>query len=668
MSGLTDKLTLDLLAQVPTIFEKSGIKASAMPVVLMDPDSDVVGGSDDGHESIVNATNPLVTQMWARPAWTGMRAHEITGEVSWEADGWQLRAPLVRPHTVPGYRARHRVANGQVEYWIELEDGSRLALGTFRSYPPFQPQAIDAESYWSSVAALLLDVMRRTTHSDLAVLPKHFIDEDIVDWLATETAAGAAAATPTALDWLSRYVLAKATYKMENIVTVSVEGSKLAATLDDIVRGQAAGDEQIFAAGRGANSAWLRVDRNQLRVNERPIVADRFYRIAMPQSLAEVHGLRITQPQAIASLIDAVDAMILGSAGIGNLTFPEFAQRLEARFARQPFVSLNVNPARGNWFQARPTNAATFGSIPLAGRTVRAERQWGVSGRADAGVDWPGYALRAVGELKYSENVIAGGPASFPDDEWTMGVRGDRKFDIARTQQRAFLGLFYQSQFQERVDKPVTLKTGQTITPASVPGREKPAYLFGRAGIDIGVAPLGTRISLKNVAAAFDVGWQRNERQGFTMGAAGPFDISEAFDGGLDAFLAGEFARNPSLGVNETLIHTDADRDPLRSRVQLDGGLEIKPFRKGTSEMTVSTTAQFRFYVPQSRPDFSPRTSLDARLQVDWTVVNRLKIGPFVQYYGVDVKGSDRQYDYVKFGIDFGLPFFAAFRPSRVLQ
>jgi hypothetical protein len=686
MSGLSDSQTLRLLSKRP---DMPGLPV-AVPFVILDPDSFVLG-RDIGYSSIVegdsvqpSTADPLKRQMWVRPAWNAARASVLTARLAWRSNDkkWELNEPNVATVHVTGKPAEPRLSQNSVAYSVPTVP---RPLGPFDAYGVYGGAALNPPDVWNSMAVLLLDVMRRKGHGDLALFPKHFIDEQIVEEVA---------ASPRPLAF-SRFIFSKLLYEQENIVAVDVEGSKLAAALEGIVKAQAADNESVYIAGIGTTAAVSKIDSKHLLINGRTIVPDHFYKVVMPQSIAEGQGLTVVDEEAVPSLLDAIDEHLRTQGGpvlrpSATLSEPE------TNFKGKRRLYLNLNPAKLSYFRGSPTDADLLGNIPLAGRSVKDERQWGASGRGEIGLDGLNAAYRGIFEAKFAKNIFAT-PPSYPEDEWTGGVRADRK--VAAGAGRFFGGMFWQSQFREqridpitpsrKIDGSVTTSTGEVIAVAATTGAkvtienvdksdpDKPMFWFARVGVERGEWKLRPWLTLKDAAAAFDWGKAYNSRTDVVLEQLGTFPIGEVYRKGLKTFVEKQFAANPAAFASpQTLTFDHLDYE--QKRFQFDGTLAYKGqsgWPRWTKDTAVSLTTQFRRYLGDStRPDFTANWSLELKSQVEWTVLHRLKLGPYANYYRVAVKWPSSEpvppkpLDYVKIGFELNVPIFISARPAWAFQ
>jgi hypothetical protein len=691
MSGLSDQQTLTLMSDRPKMPGRDPAPPVAVPFVILDPDSYVLG-RDVGYSSIVEGDSipappgpdPSARQMWVRPAWNATRASVLSAQLSWSANRWTLEAAAVATVHVDGKMATPQLSGDTVSYAVPTLP---RPLGPFKAYGIYRGDAPKSADVWNSTAVLALDVMRRKGHADLALIPKHFIDEQIV-------AEVAATDRPLAF---SRFIFSKLFYQQENIVAVDVEGGKLAAALDAIVKAQAAENESVYIAGIGSAGAVTKIDPKHLLINGRLIVSDHFYKVVMPQSIAEAQSLTVVDEEAVPSLLDAVDEHLRNQGGpvlrpSATLNQPETSFRERNRWY------LSLNPAKFSYFRGSPTDHELLGNIPLAGRSVKDERQWSASGRGEIALDGLTYAYRGIFEARFAKNIFAT-PPSYPEDEWTGGGRVDRK--LASGAGRIFAGVFRQSQFREqRIDPitpsrklsgPLTTSTGEVLESGSTTGAkvsvdnldannpDKPVFFFARVGAERTEWKLKPWLTLKDASAAFDWGLAYNTRTYVVLEGLGRFPIGDVYKGGgLKAFVDKQFAANPSAFATPQSLTFEHEDDYEQKRLQFDGTVAYKGqsgWPRWTRDTGVSLTTQFRRYLGEpDRPDFTANWSLELKSQVEWTVLHRLKLGPYANYYRVAVKRPSgepvppKPLDYVKIGIELNVPIFISARPAWAFQ
>ncbi len=666
MSGLMDADALALVSQV------AGIR-----VVILDPDSSVLG-RDKGRQSVVDVFQPETTQVWVRPLWIGQDADVIETPLEWDPGKmrWLVASPTAVPFPIAGFRSVPTLLGPagwprEIEYRLEGHPDIQLGGRKYAAYPP-HPGSLDTGisqgKLWTTMeetAALLLDVMRRGGRADIALLPRNFVDVDIVGSLASQ---------PTPLDSLSRYTLAKAVYKVENTVTVNVVGSSLGTTLDTLAKAQTPGSARFIAAGLGTATALASVDAAHLRVNGRVVVADHVYRIAMPQSVAELNRLKV-RDDTLPSLLDGVDEQMAKSSGAPALDTPPLWRQLEERYAGTPRYYVNLSPLRVDFHSATTTNGATFANIPLAGSKVESERQVGVSGKGDAAIDFRRVAYRMTADIKYAKKTV-GTLITFPNDEWTAGGRADLKLG----RWRLFGGAFRQSTVREPTEKPVTPKrpvlrfvdpvsgaildgttTGKKVTPRA----DRPVYDFGRVGLEL--ASAGRQVSAKNLSIAYDFGRTSKDRHEMTFGTPARVGIERLFEVGLQQLVDEEFARNPGLFDVERTLGFEYTTHAQR-RVQLNGTIEVDPDAAWTNDMKFTLTGEARFYSDSGRANFTPDRSFNIQTKLDWTAFNRWKAGPFANYRLIYAKGASGRLDYLDLGFAVDVPLFVSFHPSGIFH
>lgn len=659
MSGLSDQQTSSLVTAAP-----------GLRFVVLDPDSSALA-QDRGRDAAVNRADSRTTAVWSRPEWIGSSAATMEAHLEWDGTRWLLDQPSTSIAFIPGEKLRPVVnaSNATVEYF--LGPSSVKLAGPLPTYP--------SDPLWqdsSEMAAFLLDIMRRSAHADIALLPERFIDQQTITWLDNEFKAAGGT-----LPWLSRFLLGRVFFRTEPIVTANVEGAKLLDALDAIVKSATAGNVTLFAAGLGAG-ALTKIDKDHTRVNRREIVPGDIYKLALPLSIAEGQKLDTTR-RPITPLLDGFDTRMRSVSVESARGTQKLTPFLEHRYAGRPRVYFSATPVKFDVRDAtvRESEKGAFGNIPLAGRSVKEERQWSASAQADLGVDLRYVAFRLTNDSKFAKKTIAG-TISYPTDEWTLGPRFDVKIERGPFH-RVFVGRFRQSWFRDHVEDPITptrkIETLDSITgnrveasvsgPSVSPTTLRPIYDFTRAGLDFEPHKLSAWLTVDSGVLAFDFGRIRQDRESVNV-AGSPIGLDRLFHDGMTKLVNDAFQNTPAaFAANPTVTFNYSSHD--QKRFQLDGASTIAPPAKQLHGMKYTVTAQFRGYLEKAggkRPDFSPTTSLDLQQKLQWTIINRFAVGPFINYYRVTAKGATGPFVYRDYGISVQLPLFLQFNPGRVFQ
>jgi hypothetical protein len=696
MSGLVDRQNGDVLSALPSAREASK-EAIAVPVVLLDPDSSSLA---DGDVSVVTHHEPATrggsgpTRLWARPPWNAQYADILQARLTWRpvpADGnvsaWLLEAPVASSVTIPAPQTTAVVSGSRVTYTLGTNG---TELGTFDRYDTYAGLPLDEEATRRSLAAVVLDVMRRDAHADVAVLPKHFIDADIVAWLALATAG-----KEGRVDWLSRYVLEKVFYRAENIVTFNIEGKSLSSTLQNLVKSRSTlENEEVFTAGLGRTDAVSKLDTTMLLVNQRLIVDDHVYKVAIPQSVAESQGLTVVQKAAVPSLVDAVDSYLRNVDR--QLLRPDGETiRLEQRQSRKTQLYLSLSPATLSYSRIAPTDQDLLSRIPLAGVSAKDQSKWDVSGKGDLALDAPRWAVRLLGDARFTADTFTASP-SISADEWTVGGRGDVK--LKSGQWRAFAGVFRQSRFREpqvpavtptrTVSGLVAVTTGEQLAFAKVSGEtvslvtddpnnpDKPIYTFFRLG---GEMPLysWSGLSLTNGSVSFDTGRADNDRTNLIVMGFNPIPVDKLYQQGMESVVNQLFEAHPeAFAVPQQVAFAHAGRRTQRRwQVDLSGQLKPSPpWTRWTRVASITGSTLWRYYYDaDGRPSYTANNSQLWKLQIQMRLFSdRATLGPSAEFYRVAIKAPPdvavKPLNYLKWGIELNMPLFVSARPARILN
>jgi hypothetical protein len=675
MSGLTEVQMQPVITQYPEI-----------RWVIVDYDSRVLG-QHRGRDAIVNPGTLDTTQLWARPQWVGSSVVTLAAEIVWRprtattrTSPWELTNASVHSEIVEGRALKWKIEpqTGRppaITYFPENDPGTTIAgpLGVYPAFPGMLNRKTSQGRLWTSIddmAAFVLDIMRSRGHADLAVLPGEFVDGDTMAWLESEYGDGT-----VPLDWLSRFVAARVFYREEQMVIVEVPGSRLVDVINGVIETEHRRFGEVYGAGFGTSGTLPILSARALELNDRRLNPDHFYRVAMPQSVAEEQALP-SHHVVLTSILDEIDDRMTSANGARAATSGSLGEQLEAQFARRAHVYMSATPARVDFAQetVEEGNPGVFSKIPLEGRSAQPQELWGFAGQAELGVDYRSFAYKVTGEATFTKQTIAN-TITYPTDEWTAGFRTDWKLQRIGIR-RVFAGLFRQSWFSDHVADTITPvrfvqnavdpETGLRITevivngPSVTPEISRPVFNFLRTGVDLEDSGWKA-LTLKGVAVSLDYGQVERDRDSVRISGGEPIPLDEMYRLGLAALLNDAFDRNPAgFAANPTVAFGYADH--TQSRLQIDGGFEFGP---SSSRIHWVATGRFRRYFDEAgRGDFTPNTSLLVRSALEWTIVRRIKAGPFIDYYRVDAKGADGPFIDRKLGFAFEIPLHIALKPG----
>lgn len=680
LSGLNDAQMPELIAERPEI-----------RWIVMDPDTRAMGTAR-GREGIINQSTPDTTQLWARPQWVGSSASIFSAQLTWRRrpsapnrqSVWELTEPKVDTAIVEGraldWTITPRPGRAPAIHYVSKGDAREIAgpLDAYPTFPGMLTPSLTQGRMWTDLtemSAFVLDIMRARGHADVAIVPSEFIDGETLDWLKSEYDDHGP------LNWLSRFVAARMFYREERVVVAEVPGSRIVDVINRIMDTERARNNDLFAAGLGTNDEVPRLTGSQ-RINGRAIAPEQFYRLAIPQSVAQENGLQADHV-VVTSLLDEIDRRMRAASGAAPTTRGSLGEQLEERFAHRPRFYLNATPARFDFQDevVREGNPGVFSKIPLEGRSAQALERWGFAGNAEMGIDYRSVAYRVLGEATFARQQIAN-LISYPTDEWTAGLRADWKVERAGVH-RVFGGVFRQSWFSNHVNDAITPtrtvenffdpKTGTTVSSATVAGPSvrpavaKPLFDFFRGGVDL--EPMsGKGFTLSGVALAYDFGRVQRDRDTVSISGGTPLTLDLVYERGLETLVNEAYRNDPqAFAANPTVTFGYAEHD--QRRVQIDGTLAIRPGAAFLHDATWTTTGRYRRYFDHDDFfDFTAKRSMLVRSQIDWTLFTRVRIGPFIDYYRVDAKGASGPFEDRKLGIGVSMPLHLAIKPGFWLR
>jgi hypothetical protein len=271
MSDLSDSATLQMLRT-----------SSRWRIVTLNPDTALLGcsygikGCGKGHDRQFNLGSIAVidqkgtrAQVWVRPEWLAETALRISGMA---------------------------VPDGTWDGITALEDVIADDRGPIRTHD----EPWENHIWWTSDASVddmtkaiaypLMEAMRKTAHTEVAVADKSMIDFDAVYQIAREFEAGI-------INGLGAQQFMEIFWRHDAYVRVSLTGTELVSMLGAINKLPITDDGGYCVRGLRLGSIEMNcsipdtVDIRSLRVNGRFAEATMAYSIAVPQSLAQRLGL-----------------------------------------------------------------------------------------------------------------------------------------------------------------------------------------------------------------------------------------------------------------------------------------------------------------------------------------------------------------------------------------
>lgn len=599
---------------------------------------------DLGYGAVLNMGTPTVTQVWARPEWFGESIHSIEADVTvqnWEYTRAEHGAFSVKGRALcakkegngVGYFLEHwRIVDGATVYTQDPESPA-VGRAPYR-YASMKPDvAYDAAGrfkqgpLWTSLdafAAVALDAMRTGFNTDLAILPSGAIDENWLAYLRDDPHA------PT--QFLSRVLLERLLFRAGTIVKVRLPASSVLTTMNSIVTsGRTAGVKYCISGVNAATCGSPRLSAQTTLINERKLDRNRFYTIAMPESVALENNLTRygADEDDLVYLMDRVfaagteDAADTCSTMVGPVvpaprprqsgpaadSLPAELERVRAS-VNHPY--LYIKPTEFSFNETQVEEPADglglFNKLSVPNSGAKPSRRMSFSMGADIGiVDTRRWAVRLVSNVAYGRAVVNGQSSTDPNSS-LVGVRADRKVS---TRGRAFAGLFWETQFSDQVTRITPTSKGVTGPTLSLLTRRRDYRYFG-AGFEL-ESPQFTRwLSIDPLRFSTAVGTSAHEHVDIQI--EGQSQGLLAFQRqGATTLLNNYFATHP--GLNSASVYEFVDQALRRVRMQVDATPRFSvPF--GGKSLEVSLAATYRRFVGPNAMPLAERQSAVMKLTI----------------------------------------------------
>jgi hypothetical protein len=241
-------------------------------------------GYNSGAIAVFDATSPR-SRIWARPEWIGETIDDIIA-APLAGSGWSITSAVSVP-----------VAGGR-----SPGDANKIVTIGEQSYPPppgrrimiNPPSNKKLRVWWRSrqdMAVVLMDAMRGKLHTDLTFADQRVIDGEVLDELSDLADTGM-------LSLISTAELKEILWRHDPYTVIKITGKDLVTALGKLSR-LTADDDGGGVCVRGLGGAQFQqpcgipdsTDTKRLEINGRFYVADEFYSVALPQSLARGAGL-----------------------------------------------------------------------------------------------------------------------------------------------------------------------------------------------------------------------------------------------------------------------------------------------------------------------------------------------------------------------------------------
>ena len=655
-------------------------------------DPDTYGG-DLGLGAVVNAHEPQATLLIGRPEWIGETGVAMTATLSRNPFGeWRAEAADVTVRTIPGDLLNYSVAADGVRYWPG--DRTDLTVGPYTPYhavPIENARGNDANfiDLWktgSSFAAAAGEAVRERLHGDVAIVPADLMDGDVLGWLTHALSRGRT-------DWLSRYILERATFRSYRFVRADVAGSEMLDTLTKALSDPLDVGVKGCAIGLGPVGCPATLDKGHpehVRVRGRALVPTVSYTLVLPERMAE--KLELSHDHDVEHGYDVLDVL---SAFLANGAWksaahpapPPLPADVENRARNETRSYLNVRSLEVGYSRTRVSEPGgrrgvleNLQQIEFSG--TRPERNR--SGKIDADLAFferRRRALRLLTLVDFSKREVfdADGvaAATYPKDQFSVGLRYEQRY-ITRTgafEYRPFLGAFWEGQFRHSVTAmkasgpAAATRTDFTATqqasfptPLTIPPSR---YLFGTVGLDVlpaakDVIPLESMdASVNRLSASFASGRRDHVLNGLTL-ADEAQSIDDFLAQGGSALLDAYFASHPATFGPDVQWGTDF-RTATQQRLQIDadGDLTLK-FWKRSHKLNLGV--RFRKYEMREAADLSLATEWKVSTKLVVPIHRQLELVPAFEYQRATLNAdADRAFAMRRFEIRFNVPFFVRF-------
>jgi len=600
---------------------------------------------DLGYGAILNPGTPEVTQVWSRPEWFAEAVHVIEADVSPDRPG-DIIAPKHEAYSVKGRAlcARSGPVGDGVTYFLKAwhlegdrtvfdDDVAAVPAGTapYRYVPIAPDQPFDPErryrqgDLWTSLdsfAAVALDAMRRSFNSDLALLPANAIDDNWFTYLRDDPFAPR--------NFLSRVLLERLLFRAGTIVTVRVSAADVSRKLAAIFDAGRSSATSYCVSGFGTSSCGNRGPGDGSLLNGRRIDENRYYTVAMPESVALENRL-VRYGDREEDLVDVLNQTFAPAAGsapescaagpsaaaastggrraasdgqgggppagpVPNGARSEsLAQMLERARAQQNSPYLYIKPAEfsfsGTQIVEPPGGEGLFNKLPVPSNGARPSQRSSVLLGIDYGaIDTRTWALRGLGKIGYGNSTV-NGQSSIDPNAWLAAIRADWKLG---PRGRIYGGLFWESQFSDSITN--VTATAKGVTGPTLPLIEQRRdYRYLSTGFELQRPQITRWLSLDPLGASASIGNSIHEHVDIAIDG-NRLGLAALQKSGATGLLNAYFATHPGLSASSTYAFVDDKL--LRSRVQIDVTPRIKiPFPGKTLDLTLATSYR-RFFGP----------------------------------------------------------------------
>jgi len=593
---------------------------------------------DLGYGAILNPGTPAVTQIWSRPEWFAEAIHVIEADIAPSQPGEILRPEHVA-YSVKGRAlcARSAPVGNGVTYFLKAwhlegdrtvfdDDVAVVEAGSapYRYVPIAPDRTYDPEGrylqgdLWTSLdsfAAVALDAMRRAFNTDFALLPGNAIDDNWFTYLRDDPYAPR--------NFLSRVLLERLLFRAGTIVTVRVPAADVYRKLTAIYDAGRNSATTYCISGFGVTGCSGRAPGDTALLNQRRVDENRYYTVAMPESVALENRLTRfgDREEDLVDVMNKVFAPAAGSApdscaapapAVAGARRPageapasaaaraaarpqSLAQALEHARASENSPYLYIKPAEfsfsGTQITEPPGGEGLFNKLPVPSNGARPSRRSNLLLGIDVGfVDTRAWALRALGKIGYG-NATVNGQSSIDPNAWLAAFRMDRKWSARG---RFFAGLYWESQFSDQVTN--VTPTSKGVTGPTLPLiTQRRDYRYLNAGFELQRPQFARWLSLDPLIISAQIGNSINEHVDIAINGERQ-GLAALQKSGVTGVLNAYFATHPNLSADAS--YAFVDQRLLRSRVQVDATPKFKiPFPGKTLDLSLATSYR-RFIGP----------------------------------------------------------------------
>jgi hypothetical protein len=360
-------------------------------------------------------------RVWARPEWTGETLLEVSGQVLGQQQWNDVRAANF---LVAGYRRNRegRVASKESDTSDAFRSGLRFA-----SLMPGSTKRI----WWqtrSDMAAVIMDAMRNSLKTDLAMADQRNIDPEVIEELRLKAEAGL-------MSTIGPDELLEILWRHDAYTVVKITGKDLAAALVKLAKLQADDDGgSICVRGLGGQqfeegcTIPQALKPDQLEVNGRYFNADEFYSVALSQGTARAADLTYSRKKAVNVFDEVLDYVIKLTPEELERISPEKTEKNDTKYSPKPGQTGTEHDESEQEQTVAALALPFIGQSPTVGSQAAPAGQANASGAsAPSALNWPNLLVTKWQGLIYIPPAaieLGGQNFSVPDRQGKPDVSG----------------------------------------------------------------------------------------------------------------------------------------------------------------------------------------------------------------------------------------------------